>query len=693
MCRSCAHGGRRCPSQRGAARREYQNGANARKRAARDMQQRFGDTPAPQALEDYDRQNMDVGEFLVDATPAEVVRRFADTSLLWDVPAEHLAAISAAARASIPEAGRTAAEAYKVDLLGGRQAILAFPSPYREELYEAKAGLRDVSRERMSELDRLQFDYVLEHRDEQMEFSHSWEGRTYEGDVRSLGTCLAVAAVADYVAGVDDRDIASKVESKCAEILDSDPRYIKDERKFLAVSDGIIADLREQGDDGRTFREILDWVTDEVRQRDGGAFSWTLARHLATESPAPEGYDVPEHIRPDRLSGQQALDAAVLGVERMAQMFSERDAQHRESARAHAEHMVRKEVNEGLLGSYRRAIASECDLAGTDDWVPKTAFATQKVRDMKSSFAEALSMFPASFVNATREEIPDLTLFYKKGSRGYFAQSGSFFTRGDKQHLFPLNALDDTYAALGEATEKAGFGEYRLSDEKFFIDDTPENRERVQGLIDAYHEAIADPEGDARLRSLRLNMGDKKFRRSKAAANRKGTVHLVEAVTEGGVKKIGIVTDEAFGKRQVAQNGPHILLSERNGEEGAMTALAAHEFGHAVEHTNMKVEKAMSQFLYRRTADCDTQNYEYGDPGEVVAPDGFTNQYIGKMYDTPGSTEVFTMAMESLFHGRHCFTRKSSRFMDEPVGTDDPEHRDLVLGTLLMSKFDPEADA
>lgn len=690
MCRSCADGGRRCPSASGKSRREYQNARNARIRAKKSMEERFGETPPPAELEDVRRQYMDVGEFLADATPQEVVQRFADTALIWDVPDEHLAAISAMAREAIPEAGARAAEAYKVDLLGGRQAILAFPSPYREELYEAKAGLREVSRERMRELDRLQFDYVLEHRDEQTEFSHAWEGRTYEADVRNLGTCLAVAAVADYVAEVDNRDLASRVENKYAEILDSDPRHVKDERKFLAVSGEIIADLRKQGDDGRTFREIMDWITDEVRKRDGGAFSWTLARHLAAESPAPEGYDVPEHIRPDRLSGQQAIDTAVLGIERMVQMFSERDAQHREGARTHAERIVRTEVNEGLLASYRSAISSECELAEPSDWVPKTAFATQKVRDMKSSFAEALSIFPASFVNMTREELPDLTLFYKKGSRGYFAQSGTFFTRGDKQHLFPLSALDDTYAALGEATEKAGFGEYRLNDEKFFIDDTPENRERVQGLIDAYHEAITDPEGDARLRSLRLNMGDKKFRRSKAAANRKGTVHLVEAVTEDGAKKIGIVTDEAFGKRQVAQNGPHILLSERNGEEGAMTALAAHEFGHAVEHTNMKVEKAMSQFLYRRTADCETQDYEYGDPGEVVAPDGFTNQYIGKMYDTPGSTEVFTMAMESLFHGRHCFTRKVSRFMDEPVGTDDSEHRDLVLGTLLMSKFDPD---
>lgn len=690
MCRSCADGGRRCPSASGKARREYQNARNARIRSREAMKERFGDTPPPTELEDARRQYMDVGEFLAGATPQEVVQRFADTALIWNVPDEHLATISAMAREAIPEAGARAAEAYKVDILGGRQAILAFPSPYREELYEAKAGLRKVSRERMSELDGLQFEYVLKHRDEQTEFSHAWKGRTYEGDVRSLGTCLAVAAVADYVAEVDNRDLVSRVESKCVEVLDSDPRHVKDERRLIAVSDEIIADLREQGDDGRTFREILDWVTDEVRRRGGGSFSWTLARHLAAESPAPEGYDVPEHINPDRISGQQALDTAVLGIERMSRTFSERDAQHRESARAYAERLVRKEVNEGLLASYRRAIASECDLASPDDWVPKTAFATQKVRDMKSAFAEALSMFPVPFVNATREKIPDLTVFYKKGSRGYFAQSGTFFTRGDKQHLFPLNALDDTYAALGEATERAGFGEYRLNDEKFFINDTPENRKRVQDLIDTYHEAITDPEGDARLRSLRLNMGDKKFRRSKAAANRKGTVHLVEAVAKDGVKKIGIVTDEAFGKRQVAQNGPHILLSERNSEEGAMTALAAHEFGHAVEHTNMKVEKAMSQFLYRRTADCETQDYEHGDPGEVVAPDGFTNQYIGKMYDTPGSTEVFTMAMESLLHGRHCFTRKVSRFTDEPVGTDDPEHRDLVLGALLMSKFDPD---
>ena len=79
MCRACSgkwagsNPGARCPSQRGAARREYQNARNARARQRREADEHFGETPrAADPLAGTDLASMPVAEFLDQATPQQV---------------------------------------------------------------------------------------------------------------------------------------------------------------------------------------------------------------------------------------------------------------------------------------------------------------------------------------------------------------------------------------------------------------------------------------------------------------------------------------------------------------------------------------------------------------------------------------------------------------------------------------------
>jgi hypothetical protein len=87
-----------------------------------------------------------------------------------------------------------------------------------------------------------------------------------------------------------------------------------------------------------------------------------------------------------------------------------------------------------------------------------------------------------------------------------------------------------------------------------------------------------------------------------------------------------------------------------------------HEYGHHIEQNNMAVQQAANDFLDRRTAGQTAQQYPGGQKGELVTPDKFYDEYVGKRYGASKNTEIVSM-------GIHAMLRDPRRFSAE-----DPEH-------------------
>ncbi|XKH58364.1 hypothetical protein LG293_17205 (plasmid) [Citricoccus nitrophenolicus] len=142
----------------------------------------------------------------------------------------------------------------------------------------------------------------------------------------------------------------------------------------------------------------------------------------------------------------------------------------------------------------------------------------------------------------------------------------------------------------------------------------------------------------------------------------------VPMANTGGDKSAGLV------------NGPE-------GEHGVSTA--AHELTHHMEKTIPSFYELERAFWRERTEGSEYHEY-MGSKTEVYKDGGFANIYIGKDYNYRSTsehqaTEIGSMGMEMLFHGKH------GAFAGTAGKTPDPQMRDFMLGTLVA--VDPSREA
>ena len=108
----------------------------------------------------------------------------------------------------------------------------------------------------------------------------------------------------------------------------------------------------------------------------------------------------------------------------------------------------------------------------------------------------------------------------------------------------------------------------------------------------------------------------------------------------------------------------------------------AHEWGHAIEARNVRIQAAARDFLRVRTLGeserrlRDLTGLLHFGPHEVARPDGFFDPYVGKIYSS-GDTEVISMALERVVGG------------DVVDFGADPEHLWLLLGALSPRMMNP----
>lgn len=136
-------------------------------------------------------------------------------------------------------------------------------------------------------------------------------------------------------------------------------------------------------------------------------------------------------------------------------------------------------------------------------------------------------------------------------------------------------------------------------------------------------------------------------------------------------------------------------------DEGVSTAL--HEYGHRAEHVTPEINNICQAFVAERTLNGDGTRHELREylsntPSaqlpqnreafvernkglEVVRPDDFVDQYIGKQNDAKNlHSEVFSMGMEAIFAGRY------GGFRGRGNWKADSSHRNLILGVLATVK-------
>lgn len=136
-------------------------------------------------------------------------------------------------------------------------------------------------------------------------------------------------------------------------------------------------------------------------------------------------------------------------------------------------------------------------------------------------------------------------------------------------------------------------------------------------------------------------------------------------------------------------------------DEGVSTAL--HEYGHRAEHVTPEINNVCQAFVAERTMNSDGTRHELREylantPSdqlpqnldafsgrknglELVRPDDFVDQYIGKQNDPRNlHSEVFSMGMEAIFAGRY------GGFRGRGNWKADPDHRNLILGVLATIK-------
>ena len=321
-----------------------------------------------------------------------------------------------------------------------------------------------------------------------------------------------------------------------------------------------------------------------------------------------------------------------------------------------------------------------------------------------------MSFYPQSYVDAVSEKFDRLE-FGMTDERAYFSQSKSRSVETGSETAVFVPLSGEFYKSMDEADRPwqpiAGKDEGKTS---FFTGDdfnkdnahhylkpaTDESCGELQKFVDRYNERVERYNAGEGSEDGIFNDDEMFFMGGKRSVEKAKVI----SVEQDGQEFLAVVTDVKKEKRSEPYQ---LAVVSRRGrsDDKELSSAAVHEYGHAVEHAVPEIHKATNYFLRRRTRGQKEMTYDKGvvkerqenrvasmaAPEETVVPDGFTDPYIGKTSYRNGATEVFTMGMESLVHGRYAFTRNSANFVAEHGGSDDPEHRDLVLGALMMSKF------
>lgn len=103
--------------------------------------------------------------------------------------------------------------------------------------------------------------------------------------------------------------------------------------------------------------------------------------------------------------------------------------------------------------------------------------------------------------------------------------------------------------------------------------------------------------------------------------------------------------------------------------------VTVHEMAHRMEYTNPRITQMESTFYRRRTEGEEARRYTHGEADEIVRPDGFVDEYIGKDYEH-NAFEVLSMGMESVFAG------SNGALLGISHDRADLDHRAFVLGLI-----------
>lgn len=302
-------------------------------------------------------------------------------------------------------------------------------------------------------------------------------------------------------------------------------------------------------------------------------------------------------------------------------------------ARAGVRTSVLKEVLSEISGNSHGGVAV-ADAGGT--------FAKGFTKKDQETFNAAIGVFPDGMLAGGIEKGNPLTV-KKTKARAHYVGS----TRDKKQVTHNL------YVPVRDLLEgeRHGYGvfEYGLrtadpSDaasgwtaQEYRVDDTPDNRTRVQKLIDAQDDrlraslVIVESNGKLLLRNKRR---DRKY-------------------TEQGAEKVShLTTDGSVGT-------------------------TVHEMAHRIEENNPEIAVVCRRFLHRRAGENATLRRIPGHRrDEVGFEDHFVDPYMGKLYRNSVHTEVFSTGVEALAAGHFGGLTGTSEL------SADPEHAALILGIL-----------
>lgn len=727
MCRACSgkwagsNPGVRCPSQRGQSRREYQNARNARIRAEKAAAEVLRDTPDPASMSDAELASMPVAEFLDVATPRQVVQRFADTGLIYDVSREEAKRIAEAARDAVPELQSSASEAFREiemadpfdtairslakDANSGDKRAQFLVDTYLEEVdisdpdaltfIEAVEDLANYQVQNMLRSPDMK-DRVAEAKKAKKEVEKSYR---YESSVRQLGNAVAVMAMANAVAdGISEVDVSDAA-------LDDLKANAFLGREFEAELERIEQARKSEPpyDDG-WWENSSGWTGQYIYNEASMAFGSDFAQRLRDEalkqiSPSSEHNPtvIAEKFR-ELLSDESVTDPIIDSIrEKKAKNWAIREL-----------HIRRDEVSQSLLAGYRSAIAEFSQMSDSDAWAPGTKYRSKKADVAVKAMGQALPFFPQSYVDQAKKRYSGLRVVHSS-KRAHFSPAGVFSDNINEREFVQVSGEYNKLAVAPSVDENPSTNSVDLSmgsipEERqggFFLEDTKENRKLLKERAKTYNakakeindeikrmretysfdmESYADYQVEERFEETGMHPLLKMEHTTFGESVRKVHEVKLEEREVNGKPVIGIASKTVTGITKRIGNEPYFLV---NGEGDDAKEVAIHEFGHVIEHANKEVSAATAQFLKRRTEGETPVQYEGGDKNERVVHDGFTDPYIGKMYYREGATEVFTMAMESLFHGRYCFS--NTKKDKPPTSTDDPEHRDLILGILAMS--------
>lgn len=719
MCRSCSEGGRRCKSQQGPAKRQYQAGWKARKRAAAAFEgSSFGETLQPEVYGEEERlegSNLDV--FMRQNDPERVMRYFSDTSRILDLDKDQAALLHEKALEAIESIGPRARDEFN-KLPGGdvgiESMVVTEYDKYLEPRAEEQYGAAKVAAMKGKRIAYLRSD---EGKAEIARVDDEVFG-PYELSVRELGRAMSVATVSSLAA--NGRGFRTEeVDEWATKIVKEKSSYkarVDRAHADVAWAKGVLTDefmdervlskksIEDISDEFRariplSEDDLMDVVDSVVKNMDRREFP----AGLGTPNPRTQVYVFRKGLRRAWENGD--IERKIVSS---AEEISDREM-------FDAVRVGKEEFDKNLLSSYRKQLAKQLSLGESDpssvlDSISSDNCGEKDRAAVARAFGDAMSFYPQSYVDAVSEKFDRLE-FGMTDERAYFSQSKSRSVETGSETAVFVPLSGEFYKSMDEADRPwqpiAGKDEGKTS---FFTGDdfnkdsaqhylkpaTDESRGELQKFVDRYNERVERYNAGEGSEDGIFNDDEMFFMGGKRSVEKAKVI----SVEQDGQEFLAVVTDVKKEKRSEPYQ---LAVVSRRGrsDDKELSSAAVHEYGHAVEHAVPEIHKATNYFLRRRTRGQKEMTYDKGvvkerqenrvasmaAPEETVVPDGFTDPYIGKTSYRNGATEVFTMAMESLVHGRYAFTRNSANFVAEHGGSDDPEHRDLVLGALMMSKF------